>query len=193
MSKRRSINFAKRVAASFAGSHLDRNSIVAQLRSQGWKQIGRGCFAIVLEHPDHNYVVIKVGHTYSTNKYCRKQGLRDGFDRYVDFANYTRSKLALKVYGELTWAGDVYLAVVERLYPVNGNTKASKRVTGAAYKTKWGSELWRHVKASPHAVRFFESLRWHGQLDIHGKNIMQRQDGTIVVADPLTIQGASYV
>ncbi|MQW33587.1 hypothetical protein [Sinorhizobium meliloti] len=185
---RTQINALKRTADTVEG--FNRSEIVRNLKREGFKQLGRGVFAIALYHPSYPDLVIKVGQRNSHRKWCSH--LRDGFPAYVEFLRFTetKSKFALKVYHHRHVGasnGGTYITVAERCYSGRG-CKAQTRVTASGSVVRglpWGTE-----GADPAATRFLKRFKASGYtlghtLDLHSGNVMLRRDGTPVITDPL--------
>ncbi|MBY5849805.1 hypothetical protein HFN51_04435 [Rhizobium leguminosarum] len=173
------------ITATFNAPNMTRPQIVRELREQGYKFLGRGCFAVAMAHPDQPDVVVKVGQRRSHRQYAKR--FSDRFPEYVGFLkdSGTRSKYALKVYHfeEVSHVnGGTYVAVVERCFAGKGS-EAQKSVSAAGQvvsRKSWGTN-----GASKTAASFIKRFAYLGTLDLHSGNVMLRRDGTPVITDPL--------
>lgn len=163
----------------------DRAGMVKALKALGYEQLGRGCFAVALTHPERPDVVVKVG-----QRRAGRSGfshLRDHFPEYCGFLrdSGTRSKYALKVYHFDYFSqrnGGTYAAVVERCRAGKG-CKAQRSIEASSYAAKGGR--WGTEGADPHATRFIRRFAHLGKLDLHSANVMLRANGQPVITDPL--------
>jgi hypothetical protein len=163
-----------------------RADMVRGLKAMGYRQLGRGAFAVALAHPERPDVVVKVGQCDPGLKH-QGRGIRDRFPEYVDFlkGTGTRSKFALKVYHHQHingMNGGTYASVVERCKPGRG-VKAQTAITASAGVVK--GLYWYRDSASAPATRFIERFAFLGTLDLHSGNVMLRANGQAVITDPL--------
>lgn len=187
MSTRSDTSFIKRHLAELTNPSQTRGEIVTALKERGYRQLGRGCFAVVLAHPDAPSVVVKVGQINSGKSWIIHLGFKDRFMAYADHLKETgsRYKFALRVYHHAFVSerhGGTYTAIVERCFPGRG-CKAQDAITDSANVVKGNS--FGTSNANPAATRFLRSIAHLGTLDLHSANIMLRRDGTPVVTDPL--------
>jgi len=175
------------VASATNQSRIDRAGMVRSLKAMGYEQLGRGCFAVALAHPERPEVVVKVG-----QRRAGRSGfshLKDGFPKYCEFlrSSGTTSKYALKVYHfeEVShWGGGTYAAVVERCRSGKG-CKAQKSIEAASYLAKGSMSAWLIKDADRHATRFIRRFAHLAKLDLHSANVMLRANGHPVITDPL--------
>lgn len=181
------IAVARRLAAMIADTETSAASALRVMRERGWKSLGRGAFSVAFAHDLYPGTVIKVS-AQPTERSTRI--MRDGFPEYVNaiLRDWIRSSFAPRVYftSELKHCDRVTVTVMERCYPCKNKEFIEKAARTA---TNLNSSRACYEAAMPRspARRFLETLRQYGELDIHGRNIMTRRDGSLVFTDPLVI------
>lgn len=165
---------------------IDSDKLLHFLRKKSLTQLGRGLFSTVLASAQSDRVV----------KIC--QGHHDSWPDYVIWATKMgyAGTLAPKVYS-LHMLNRGYIAIMERLIPIGRGNE-----TGISYKCAlaWGEYCWqRRTQVTP---QFAELHNFIGKiadtfgggqgccgiadLDLHDRNIMCRNDGSLVITDPVT-------
>ncbi|MBT1154410.1 hypothetical protein J1C56_02270 [Aminobacter anthyllidis] len=187
MSVRKSITAAKAALAAIDTKTKSRDVIVKTLRAAGWSSVGSGAFATCMAHKAAPGIVIKVGQVVSSKAWIKSRW-QDGFMNYVEATKTTQSRYALKVYHS-AWvnelSGGTYVAIVERCQ--KAKSKAHREaISGidnatASWGTSWGG------RAVCVGLNFLEHVAVYGTLDCHGKNVMVRANGHLVITDPLVL------
>lgn len=152
----------------------------AEMHRRGYERLGAGSFARVYSHPNTPNIVVKIGHYKSrhfTNYRC-------GFPTIAKLKS--RSKFLPRVY-ELREDPDnnQYLAIIKRYKPLRSTktktliASTGRIIQGSAYPHDRG-DLKRFARVlGPFADRTKFCL------DLHSGNIMQDENGTPILTDPL--------
>lgn len=191
MGKLKDIAVAKRHALEVYEKDSEKLVMVRSLQKLGWKSIGKGSFAIVMAHPDHPSVVLKVSSvsTHRNHKYV---------DAWHDLAFWmiderVRSKYLPRVYDIFGHRhSHVFITVIERLYPVRKKHRTLVfNIEMAVITVQWDQEF-RGEKYDTHQLRAIAKILWRIKenvtfycFDIHRANIMVRACGTPVIVDPI--------
>ncbi len=160
------------------------DAYISKLYKRGFHKVGSGLFAVVLAKPGSDRV-IKVALA------------SDMWPEYVEWAtlNAYAGKFAPKVYS-LKFHNGFYVAVMERLVCTlqelekENNYSQNTQYHILAEAIKYWSGYSRYCKPDimpncPDLQAFSEAAGESGMFeDLHGGNIMLRNDGQIVVTDP---------
>ena len=180
----------------------DKDEIAEQLEKKlkklGWEEIGMGCFSSVFRHPHKSYVL-------KVNQYPDK-----AFQKFAEISKKFPNRHFLKV-GDtkvIEFNGrPYYIYTLEKLYPVT-SLPAGLEVFSAARFLEWVADhpwasiaefllgrfnpsntLIQWVQNHPSLIKACQILgknKLRVTIDIHEDNIMQRNDGTIVIVDPFS-------
>jgi len=148
------------------------------LTKRGYKVLGSGAYSTVYAKGDSDRV-IKV---------------QRGNDNWIDYCKWAAEKgfsggFAPKVYSFKRFNGFA-VAVMERMDRNTNNEKDElclvERLLGPARRGNIMAKLFLEELA-PQSSVFFDKLfaTFDGHLDLYGKNIMIRKDGTLCVTDPV--------
>lgn len=194
MNIRQEISFAKSAADHAYNTYGEKLKMVRMLKSLGWKEIGRGSFAIVLTHDECPSVVLKV-----TNIKTRKHhSFVDAWHELVFWMldEGVRSKFLPKIYDIFGYRHSTdFITVMERLYPLPKGTQAMHMmfdIEMMAIDVHYSKEPFPFKKYGDHRLfymskilfRIKESVTFWG-FDMHRNNVMRRKCGAIVLADPI--------
>ena len=185
------------------------NQTIRWLRKNGFKQIGRGWFAVVFAKAGHNRVV----------KISTAQD-----DCWIAFAQYAQTKTNNPHLPKIPWikryqgdrhgiAQEFFITIIERLDPLNDQTIPRITDKGVlfgimlfanldfstvdsiedAYNNQPGlsmandPEIITKYRNHPFIKTVQEINRLPGDCtsDLHSGNLMIRKDGTVVITDPL--------
>ena len=179
---------AKIAADSVAAQQSDNDlydELTDRLEKMGWEFHDSGYFSSVFINPRKNYI-LKVNTIPD-----------EGFNYFVNLIKRYPNK-HFPIVSNLrlikTAAHDYYMYYIEKLYPVQYLVEKdiSTYCLHHAYKrynhtpNPYSSDS-EYVKNNPDFARALDIvLQYHGKfgIDVPGDNIMQRQDGTVVITDP---------
>ena len=165
------------------------DSLQDKLYDLGWEQIGRGAFSSVFEKPGQKYVL-------KVNNYND-----DGFAKFVSIIHHFPSRHFPKIGNKKSYFvdGEAYnIYLMEKLMPLQGANRASlalvldnARIIDSPVIL---AVLAKHpdiktiIEKQPgllDAVEILLTQSGDSGLDLNSNNIMLRDDGTIVITDPL--------
>ena len=170
--------------------------LIPKLNELGWQKIGMGCFSVVFSKPNLPYV-LKVNRRPDT-----------AFQRYVELIQRFPNRHFPKI-GDIKQINfhekRYYIYTIEKLYKITSipSEIGPDRVANFLEKITDYPDLpvtelledWRFstrefkkwAASQPSLIKACQFLGHnapHAGIDLHAGNIMQRRDGTIVIADP---------
>lgn len=156
--------------------------LVWALKSHGFYFVGSGCFGLVIGHDDTPDTVYKIS-----------ARLNDAYGAFALYARQMQGNPHLPVIRELQTGSFFMVVALERLYPIDDeNRELCWAVSGIATSAALGDEYDIPGEFEEH-VDFLETAADIGRyfygvatIDIHEDNIMQREDGTPVITDPVS-------
>jgi len=158
-----------------------------QLKKLGWKELGSGAFSHVWENPNKSYV-LKINSQPDI-----------GYATYVKIIKKHKNKHFPKISEMKVWKvgrHKFYIYAIEKLYRVTGQSSRD-----LAYELgnimedpkrpleKLLKHQTKYLRNHPDLVKAAIIIGKDGDgiIDMHGENIMQRKDGTIIITDPLWV------
>jgi len=195
------------------GQHLDNypppledaqsyNTVLARyFLKNGWEEIASGNYSYVMKNPNKNFVV-KINEKYDKSfaHYCL---LIHKFPN-KHFPVISNVKLFKNGRGDKFYAYFIEKlehlpsdAVTDRFIDGINNLTSGIRHNASDnfFKTLRGryNDAAQFIDANPDAWEAMKIIAKYGKgrIDIHGANIMQREDGTIVFTDPLAFGGTN--
>ncbi|RWM32613.1 MAG: hypothetical protein EOR77_21525 [Mesorhizobium sp.] len=158
---------------------------VAELRRQGYRQIGKGAFSRAFVHPDAPDVVIKVG-----KRYCPRIGLYDGFPHFASeiLNKEIASKFYPKIYG-FQWSPDKqHFWCVMKRYTKTRSRKDAYNID-ATISTIAGRATYHSGKPTARFKRaLYPFVDFRFVPDIHAGNVLHDDQGTPIIVDPICIK-----
>lgn len=158
--------------ARFAVRAHDR--YVALLHRKGYERLGSGGYGTAYRHPDRPHTVIKVGHA----------GLRSR-DGYLDYLNWLRDAGVPEVLRKhfptvqrLHVNRQFYVVELESL--LENSEEEGNRISS---RDVWLMEEGNLLREATGLIA--DTFRDSHCVDMHSGNFMHREDGTIVITDPL--------
>jgi len=187
----------------FGGEHhwyntrnMQLRKMISKLRKLGWVPIGEGEFGVVFRNENKNYV-LKVSKNPDPAYASYVKMIKDNPNEYFPKISDIRSMMVEDK--------EYYMYLIERLQTLN---RESAYVVGSLLK-------WLSQGQSPNEIKnylikddwraIFDSIisneellraillignmakKHKFRLDIHHENVMQREDGTIVITDPYVV------
>lgn len=158
------------------------NNLVQALEKQGWRKLGSGVFAQVLEHPKFPYVI--------------KMFANDpAYMRYFNWARQNQDNPHVpKIRGKfIKIANDVYAIRMEKLIQLPQyndpmfvdyvSPELKHRTLGYIFDPKNYDYLKENYPKLYEVIAAINSMVKY--TDIHSENVMMRKDGTLVITDPM--------
>lgn len=175
---------AKRIGDTgkdFAYKETAWQRFVFELEELGFTRLGRGAYGVVFEKPGYPWV-FKVFNN------------DPGYFTYLNFARNNQNLSAVpKIKGKFIRINDnTYAVRMEKLYPVNRDELHNLLETlRQFFKTDdpvgYQDQIDKLNEEYPDIAAVMERLTKLGKfyIDLHEENIMQREDGSLVITDPL--------